>query len=159
MPITDDDKWNNLKPTLRSLGLVKETIPEDDDDDDDLEEEDESDEGLSDEFDQEDFDDDEDEVEEDDDDEAFSLESIRRRRNKRRKQKRLKRKRELLSLKSNELGEEVIIHQEDEEHSSKIIHLDEASPNKLSKLTETVTENKKLADPPIDTLNSTKPAG
>lgn len=155
MPITDDDKWNNLKPTLRSLGLVKETIPEDDDDD--LEEEDESVEGLSDEFDQEDFDDDEDE--EEDDDEAFSLENIRRRRNKRRKQKRLKRKRELLSLKSNELGEEVIIHQEDEEHPSKIIHLDEVSPNKLSKLTETVTVNKKLADPPIDTLNSNKPTG
>ncbi len=70
----DNDKWNNLKPTLRSLGLVKETPLSYEDDDD--EDEDDDDDYLSDEFDHEDFEDhDDDEPDEEDDDEgAFSLE-------------------------------------------------------------------------------------
>ena len=75
-----NDKWNNLKPTLRSLGLVKETplLPPPSHEYDEEEDEDEEDDDyLSDEFDHEDFedqDDDEPDEEDDDEGEAFSLE-------------------------------------------------------------------------------------
>ena len=87
-PNGEEDKWSNLRPTLRSLGLVRErTVDDDDLDDEDLDE-------LSDEFDEEDFDDDEEDAETGDNEDAFDLEAIRRRR-KQRRLRRLERKRKL----------------------------------------------------------------
>jgi hypothetical protein len=121
--IADDEKWNNLKPTLRSLGMVKESIPNLSDNEDEDENDDDY---LSDEFSNTDFEDedDEDDLDEgDDDEEPYSFESIRRKRNKRRKLRKLKRRLRAKSSDSNDLVK--MNQQQNLESPAKIIIIDE----------------------------------
>ncbi len=105
---TTNDKWNNLRPTLRSLGLVRETVPatnsnqttENDEDSDDFSDEDED---LDDEDDDDVLDDDDDncldedyDLNEDDNDVALDLLTIRKRKRMMKRKRQLAKKRKLL---------------------------------------------------------------
>lgn len=130
----DSEKWNNLKPTLRTLGLVREpTIHEeshssdDDDDDDEDDDLDDDDDGLS------DFSDIDDEMGENDDndDDALDLEAIHKRRKRYRKLKRLRKKMKLMerelpqplpstdTTEKSNLVEEIIVTSDSHEPSEK----------------------------------------
>ncbi len=112
---TTNDKWNNLRPTLRSLGLVRETDPtttssvtsENDEDSDDFSDEDEDldDDELDDDDDENGLDEDYD-LNEDDNEDALDLLTIRKRKRMMRKKKRLAKKRKLITenQKSQEKG-------------------------------------------------------
>jgi transcription factor IIIB subunit 2 len=103
---TTNDKWNNLRPTLRSLGLVRETgattsnvTSENDEDSDDFSDEDEDlddDDDLDDEDDENGLDEDYD-LNEDDNDDTLDLLTIRKRKRMIRKRKRLAKRRKMLT--------------------------------------------------------------
>jgi transcription factor IIIB subunit 2 len=118
--LNEDDKWNNLKPTLRSLGLVNETnnllkayemeeddLDEDDDEEDDdlFDEEDELDESIIDEY----------ETNEDEEDEnPLDLMSIRKRRKKlRNRLRQMKKARVEVEIRSSEQIDTVHIEEND----------------------------------------------
>ena len=156
----DNDKWNNLRPTLRSLGLVREldiskenevsdsedSLSDDEDNDEDLDE----------------LDDDEDEEDDDgeDHDTDIDLECIRKRRKKfKRKMRNLKRKK-LLETNSNvktttesittEIIEAIVIDENELKSDKKI-------DNTSQPVVEIIQESVKTNNPTTSTSDNAEP--
>jgi hypothetical protein len=153
----DNDKWNNLRPTLRSLGLVREfdsSKPNENSDSDDSLSDDEDDDNDDEDLDDLDEEDDEDEDNEDHDTD-IDLECIRKRRKKfKRKMRNLKRKRLLVETNNNvnitpEVREDIII----EPKKSDTNKLDNATQAPV----QTVQEPDKTNIPTTSTSDTTEP--
>jgi hypothetical protein len=147
----DDSKWNNLRPTLKTFGIVRETNKsymkksednyDDDEDDDDDDVEDEFDDD-DDNFDEDENEEGEDDDDEDDDDDENSLDEFRIL-NRRRKLLRIRRlqRRKRLMLKKKEAEQQLILNKQSSDSQKNLADVDPINEAKSSEIVTTDATN------------------